>query len=118
MTRTSASFAALAHHSLVEVAGYSWMTVRRDDGSIQLSPSGEPRLPDVSIVERPSVDGRAPTFLASVQATGLGELAAIRDGFDSAEAAITWATAFEFASRPCGSLTWYALAPDAPTGTR
>ncbi|KWK68817.1 hypothetical protein [Burkholderia ubonensis] len=112
MTQASPSFATLANYSLVDVGGYSWMTLRRSDGSVELSPSGEPRLPDVTVVERPGDNG-IPTYRAAVRAAGLFELAARHDGFASAEAAVAWATAFEFATRPCGSLTWYALTPDA-----
>ncbi|MBR7989507.1 hypothetical protein KDX04_27125 [Burkholderia cenocepacia] len=89
------------------------MTLPRSDGSVELSPSGEPRLPDVSIVERPGENG-IPTYRATVRAAGIFELVARHDGFASAEAAVAWAGAFEFPTRPCGSLTWYALAPDAP----
>lgn len=113
MTLAPTSFAELANYSLVDVAGYSWMIHHRGDGSVELSPSGEPRLPDVSIVERPGSDGRAPTFQATVHAADLYELAARQDGFAAAEAAVAWATASEFASRPCGGLTWRAPAADA-----
>ncbi|MCA8299071.1 hypothetical protein LGN19_35360 [Burkholderia sp. AU30198] len=108
MTRTPSSFATLANYSLVDVGGYSWMTLPRSDGSVELSPSGEPRLPDVAIVERPGDNG-IPTYRATVRAAGIFELTARHDGFASAEAAVEWATAFEFATRPCGSLTWYAV---------
>ncbi|MBR8426363.1 hypothetical protein KDW22_25440 [Burkholderia cenocepacia] len=87
------------------------MTLRRSDGSVELSPSGEPRLPDVAIVERPGENG-VPTYRATVRAAGIFELTARHDGFASADAAVAWASAFEFATRRCGSLTWYALAPD------
>ncbi|VWD48347.1 hypothetical protein BCO18175_07416 [Burkholderia contaminans] len=111
MTQASPSFATLANYSLVDVGGYSWMTLPRSDGSVELSPSGEPRLPDVSIVEKPGENG-IPTYRASVRKAGIYELTARHEGFASAEAAVAWASRFEFPTRPCGSLTWYALAPD------
>ncbi|MDN7865459.1 hypothetical protein [Burkholderia multivorans] len=113
MTQIPTSFAAMANYSTVDVGGYSWMLLHRSDGSVELSPSGEPRLPDVTLVERPGAKERAPTFLATVRATGLYELAARKDGFATAEDALAWATAFEFAKRRSGSVTWYALAADA-----
>ncbi|KWN65895.1 hypothetical protein [Burkholderia stagnalis] len=112
MTPASSSFATLANYSVVDVGGYSWMTLRRSDGSVELSPSGEPRLPDVSIVERPGDNG-IPTFRAMVRAAGIFELATRHDGFASAEAAVAWATGFEFATRPAGSLTWRAESAEA-----
>ncbi|WP_175914691.1 hypothetical protein [Burkholderia metallica] len=114
MTQAPVSFATLENYSMVDVGGYSWMTLPRSDGSVELSPSGEPRLPDVSIVERTGDNG-IPTYRATVRRAGIYELTARHDGFASAEAAVAWATAFEFETRPCGSLTWYALAPDATT---
>lgn len=111
MTQASPSFATLANYSLVDVGGYSWMTLHRSDGSVELSPSGEPRLPDVTLVERPGDDGKV-TYRATVRAAGIYELAARQDGFASADAAVAWASAFEFATRQVGSLTWSAVSAD------
>ena len=112
MTQASPSFATLPNYSLVDVGGYSWMTLPRSGGSVELSPSGEPRLPDVTLHEQPGDNGIR-TYRATVRAAGIFELVARHDGFASAEAAVAWATAFAFANRQAGSLTWYALAPDA-----
>ncbi|KVD85829.1 hypothetical protein WI90_26245 [Burkholderia ubonensis] len=112
MTQIPTSFATVANYSTVDVGGYSWMILHRSDGSVELSPSGELRLPDVTLLERPGDTG-TPTYRATVRAAGIFELAARHDGFASAEAAVAWASAFAFATRPAGSLTWYALAPDA-----
>ncbi|WP_239695383.1 hypothetical protein [Burkholderia pseudomallei] len=112
MTQASPSLATLANYSLIDVGGYSWMTLHRSDGSVELTPSDERRLPDVSVVERPGDNG-IPTYRATVRAAGIFELVARHDGFTSAEAAVVWASAFEFATRQAGSLTWRALAPDA-----
>ncbi|MBR8028564.1 hypothetical protein KDX27_31485 [Burkholderia cenocepacia] len=107
MTQAPASFASLADYTNVDVAGYSWMVVRRRDGAIELSPVGEQRLANVLIVQKRGDDGAA-TYLASVGAPGIPDLAGRRDGFASAEDAIAWAAGFEFASRQAGSLTWRA----------
>ncbi|MDF0506780.1 hypothetical protein POK33_39185 [Burkholderia cenocepacia] len=112
MTQIPTSFAAMATYSTVDVGGYSWMLLHRSDGSVELSPSGEPRLPDVTLLERPG-DNDIPTYRATVRAAGIFDLVARHDGFTSAEAAVAWASAFEFATRQAGSLTWRALAPDA-----
>ncbi|EKS9798914.1 hypothetical protein QDD76_004907 [Burkholderia cepacia] len=90
------------------------MVSRRGDGAVELSRTGEPRLPDVTIEEHPDANNAASTYQATVRATALCELAARRDDFATAEAAVAWATGFEFATRQVGSLTWYALAPNAP----
>ncbi|MGY4837952.1 hypothetical protein [Burkholderia pyrrocinia] len=112
MTQIPTSFAAVANYSTVDVGGYSWMILHRSDGSVELSPSGEPRLPDVTLLERPGDNGIR-TYRATVRAAGIYELMARHDGFASAEAAVAWAAAFEFATRRAGSLTWRAESADA-----
>lgn len=111
MTRTSTSFAALPEYTVIDVAGYRWMVMRRGDRTAELSPSGEPQLADVSIVETPGADG-ALTYGATVGAPAIPALKARQEGFTSAEEAIAWAQAFKFASRQVGSLTWLASTPD------
>lgn len=111
MNQAPPSVATLANCSSVEVGGYSWMMLRRSDGSVELSPGGEPRLPDVTLVERPG-DNDIPTYRVTVRAAGIYELAARHDGFASAEAAVAWATGFEFATRQAGNLTWRAVSAE------
>lgn len=112
MTRTPSLFAAHPEYARIDVAGFGWMVLHRGDGTVELSPSGEPRLADVSLVETAGDDDSGPTYGATVSAPMIPDLKARQGSFASAEEAIGWAQAFKFASRQVGSLTWLASAPD------
>ncbi len=98
----SISFVTRERCSTADIGGYSWMILPRGDGSVELRPSGEPRLVDVALYELPDVNGGAPTYRASVRAPGIDDLVARQDGFAHAEAALAWACAVDFATRQAG----------------